>query len=92
MAKIAVKLDHPGIRQLLHGDPIAEATNQVAESIANAVRAELPDDAEVVVDSYTTDRRAASVTIRDARGRLWEVRDGVLARAAAALGLDVVRR
>jgi hypothetical protein len=65
---------------------------EVATRIAENVRSQIEPGVEVVVDEYTTDRAAASVTIRDVRGRLWEVRDGVLTRAAAAQGLEVRRR
>jgi hypothetical protein len=64
----------------------------LAEQVAAQVRAQLPSDVDVVVDSYRTDRTAASVTIRDPRGRLWQVRDGVLTRAAAGVGLEVTAR
>lgn len=59
-----------------------------AEAIAADVRAQHPD-AEVVVDDYVTDRSASSVTIRDLRGRIWQVRDGLLTRAASDVGLEV---
>ena len=82
------KLDSPGIRQIMKSGEIAAMTRRVAESIANKVRAQHPD-AEIKVDSYVTDRAAASVTINDVRGRLWQVRDGVLTRAAASEGIEV---
>lgn len=90
MAKIQFRLDHQGIAQVLKSHGFAAAVKERAEAIAREVRART--DAEVVVDEYTTDRAAASVTIRDMRGRLLEVRDGILTRAAAATGLEVRRR
>lgn len=85
-----VKLDRQGIAQLLKSPAFAAVVKHHAEAIAGDVRAHT--DAEVVVDEYTTDRAAASVTIRDVRGKLLEVRDGILTRAAAANGLEVTRR
>lgn len=91
MADVQVKLDSAGISQVLHSAGVARALHTKAEEIAGAVRSARPD-ADVVVDDYTTDRAASSVTIRDARGRLWQVRDGILTRAAAASGLEVAER
>lgn len=91
MADVQVKLDSAGISQVLHSAGVARAVHMKAEEIAGAVRSARPD-ADVVVDDYTTDRAASSVTIRDARGRLWQVRDGILTRAAATAGLEVAER
>lgn len=85
-----IKLDSLGIRTVLNSPEVAAAIHDQAASIAGRVRQSV--DADVVVDDYRTDRAASSVTIRDRRGRLWEVRDGVLTRAAAAIGLEVTRR
>lgn len=87
---ITVELDHDGIAEILKSEPVKAAVHQLAEEIAAAVRSET--DAEVAVDDYTTDRAAASVTIRDARGRILQVRDGILTRAAAGAGLEVRER
>jgi len=84
------KRDSKGIAEILKSSEMAAAMRAKADEIASSVRSSV--DAEVVVDSYQTDRAAASVTIRDARGRLWEVRDGVLTRAASSAGLEVTRR
>jgi hypothetical protein len=87
-----VKLDSKGIAQILKSGEVAAAVHEMAESIAAAVRQSEPDAEEVVVDDYQTDRAASSVTIRDARGRLWQVRDGILTRAASSVGLEVTDR
>lgn len=87
-----VRLDSKGIAQVLKSGEVAIAVRDLAESVATQVRAIQPDADEVVVDSYQTDRAAASVTIKDARGRLWAVRDGLLFRAAAANGLEVTEK
>lgn len=84
-----LKLDSAGIREVLNSSEVRDAVHSYAERIAGDVRGSIDPDAEVVVDDYTTDRAASSVTILDVRGRLWEVRDGVLTRAAAAHGLEV---
>lgn len=79
--------DSSGIERILKSPEIAAAIREKADEVASEVRART--DAEVVVDTYTTDRAAASVTIRDVRGRWLEARHGVLSRAAAAAGLEV---
>ena len=84
------RLDHEGIAAILKGDEMKAAIHDLAEAIAADVRDTTGTD--VVVDDYTTDRAASSVTIRDADGLMLEVRDGVLTRAAAAHGLEVTSR
>lgn len=84
------KPDRKGIAEILKTQ-FKDETHQLAEQIAANVRGAHPD-ADIVVDDYTTDRAASSVTIRDVRGRIWQVRDGVLTRAAAAVGLEVTER
>lgn len=87
MAKVT--LDHGGWNQVLNSSEVADAVAGLAEEIATTARALLPSGTDVVVDQYRTDRAAASVTIRDVKGKLWQVRDGVLTRAAAAHGAEV---
>lgn len=87
-----LRLDSPGIAALLKSGPFAAAVHAVAEGIASDVRASVPEDVEVVVDDYTTDRAASSVTIKDARGMLWQVQDGILTRAAGGAGVEVTER
>jgi hypothetical protein len=90
MARVRVRVDNGGVRSVLRSREVAEAVNEAATHVAATVIGRLPPDAgEVVVDDYTTDRRASSVTIKDVRGRLWEARDGVLTQAAQASGLEV---
>lgn len=74
-----VRLDHRGIEITLTSPEFAAAVNAAAGAIA----AEIGPDA--LVDEYTTDRRAAAVTVPAER----QTRDGALTRAAARAGLDV---
>lgn len=87
-----VKLDHDGIAEMLKSAPVVALCHDVAEQVAEQVASEVEASDGVVVDDYITDRAASSVTIRDASGKLWEVRDGVLTRAAAAAGLEVTSK
>jgi hypothetical protein len=88
MARIRFRRDSPGLDDVLQSIDFGQIA--AAETIAAIVREHR--GAEVIVDTYTTDRLAAAVTIRDVRGRAWEARDGVLTRAAAAVGLEVTSR
>lgn len=81
--------DSKGMGEVLKSPEVAKAVHDLAEAIAADVSSQVQAEDGVVVDDYTTDRAASSVTIRDAAGKLWEVRDGVLTRAAARQGLEV---
>lgn len=87
---ITYKPDRQGTGQILR-ETYRPAVNDAAKRIAANVRAERPGTT-VVVNTYTTDRSAASVTITEPEGRLLQVRDGILTRAAAAAGLEVRAR
>lgn len=82
-----VELDHDGLAELLKSGEVQAVIHDLAEGVAADVRAQT--GLEVVVDDYTTDRAASSVTIKDRRGREFEIRDGVLTKAAARKGLEV---
>lgn len=86
-----IKIDRAGIRKVLKSPEVAATVHGYARRIASAVKSSEPE-ADVVVDDYATDRAASSVTIRDARGRIWQARDGILTRAAAGVGLEVKER
>lgn len=88
MARIKFTRDSRGIDAILRSTDFGQVA--AAHRIAGQVRAET--GADVVVDTYTTDRQAASVTIRHVRGKLMQARDGVLTRAASAAGLEVTSR
>lgn len=92
MVKPKVELDSAGIAEILNSPEVRAAVHGLAEQVAANVRAVVDAKDGVVVDDYTTDRAASSVTIRDASGKLWEVRDGVLTRAASSVGLELGRR
>lgn len=91
MASVTFKRNSAALAQILKSSDVQAMCHDVAEAIARDVRSQKPD-AEVVVDDYTTDRAASSVTIKDVRGILWQVRDGVLTRAASATGAEVTAR
>lgn len=83
------RLDRAGIREILKGNGVRQLVDSTAAEVAANVRARVPGDATVQVESYTTDRAAAAIVIADVRGMAWQARDGVLTRAAGAVGLEV---
>lgn len=92
-----IKLNSPGITEILLSDGVQAAVNAKAQQIAAAARNSLPpDDRDVVVDNYdftprarTSDRAASSVTYRSPAGMNREAKNGTLIRAAATAGLEV---
>ncbi len=93
MAKLpGFKLDRRGVSQLLKGQ-LGQAATEAANRLADQVRADHPDlAADVDVEAYTTDRGAASVMVKDSRARELQVREGLLTKAAAKVGLEVKER
>lgn len=83
-----IKLDRAGIRQILTSAEVAAAVHDVAQEIASHAQATQPS-ADIVVDDYVTDRAASSVTVRDVKALLWQVKHGHLTRAAAAAGVTI---
>ncbi|MFF6985597.1 hypothetical protein [Streptomyces sp. NPDC010273] len=83
------RLDTRGVRQVLTGPEVRSVVDGLAEEIAVHVRSALPEGTVVSVHGYTTDRGAASVTVEDVRAMAWQARDGILTRAAGAVGLEV---
>lgn len=91
-----LELDHDGIAELLKSGAIREmvdgATQSVAANVGTVSVAGGREDAPVVVDSYTTDRAAGSVTIAHPAGLAVQAKYGTLTRAAAAAGLEVTEK
>lgn len=98
MARIPiVRLDHRGIGSLLRSAEMQQAVREVADTVASNVTsqgltvssgASLP----VEVNTYITDRVAASVTINHPAGLGMQAKHGVLTKAAAAAGLEVTEK
>lgn len=92
---IDFRLDRSGLKQLLRSQQLGSEVTQLANRVAANVRAagqkvehgevEIP----VVVDEYTTDREAASVTLAHPAGLAVQAKHGLLTKAAAAVGLEV---
>jgi phenylpyruvate tautomerase PptA (4-oxalocrotonate tautomerase family) len=87
----AFRPNRAGFLTVLNSPEATQACRSEAQAIARNVEAIQPD-ADVVVDTYRTDRSAASVTIRDVRARTWAVRDGIWTRAAGAAGHEVTTK
>lgn len=97
MASIDVRLDRGGIRAVLNSGDVGAAINGLAHQIASNVQAANQrvandDELPVVVDEYTTDRTAASVTLAHPAGLAVQAKHGLLTKAAASAGLEVKAR
>ncbi len=91
MAKTpSFRLDRKGVSQLLKGD-LGRAATDAAHKVADQIRADHPeiDPEDVNIQRYTTDRGAASVMVKDGRARELQVREGLMTKAAAKVGLEV---
>jgi hypothetical protein len=89
VVSVPVKLDSAGIREVLLSAPVREAIDGFTAQVAAGVAAAVPAGTEIVTDSYSTDRAAGVVVVKDVRAQGWQAADGVLTRAAAAAGLEV---
>lgn len=86
---IDFRISRTGIEEVLKSQPVRELVDMKAAEVAANVRALVPAGTEVKVESYTTDRAAAAVLIKDVRAMAWQAKRGTLTRAAAAAGLEV---
>lgn len=86
--------DTAGIAELEKSDGVAAAVKALAVQVAANAESQhravssgqvLP----VKVDTYTTDRAAASVTLAHPAGLAMQAKYGVLTKAAAGAGLEV---
>lgn len=81
-----VRLNRRAVSAILKSDAAAALADDAAGRIAAAITG--VDAEDIQVSSYTTDRRAASVSIPT-----WaQARDGALTRAASRVGLEVRRK
>lgn len=91
MATNGFRIDRAGVSEILKVQ-CAPVINEITEQVADAVRADVRDvgdDIEVEMQSYTTDRGAAAVTIAHPLGLELQATRGSITKAAAALGLEV---
>lgn len=79
MSGNSFRLNRKGVSEILKSPEFAAAVNEAAHGIA----ADIGDGAEV--SEYTTDRKAASISVP----AHMQASDGALTRAAAAYGLEV---
>ncbi|MEV2277875.1 hypothetical protein AB0I72_20045 [Nocardiopsis sp. NPDC049922] len=84
MALVDFELDTDGIAEVLKSPQMRDAMNGAAVRVAAATRSRVPKDERVAYRPYTTDRRAASVTVMSSEDRSEE-----LYQAARSTGLEV---
>lgn len=94
MPRSSLRLDSPGIAEVLKSAEVASAVSAAAHAVASGVdeTARNGEAIPVRVSTYTTDRAAAAVTMAHPAGLAKEARYGSLARAAEAAGLEVTAR
>lgn len=83
----AFKINRSGVSAILKRAETARIVKSAADRTAaeSQARTEFP----VEVDTYTTDRAAASVTIAHPAGAAEQAKNGTLTRGASSAGLDV---
>lgn len=90
-ARVDFELDQQGIAEILRSPQMRDAINGTAVQVAAAARSGLPAEADVEYRPYTTDRRAATVTVFG-HGTDEQVQASALIRAARGIGLEVTER
>lgn len=91
MARTKLRLDSPGILEVLKSADVASLVADTADSVASNVSETVRsgEPLPVKVATYTTDRAAAGVTLAHPAGLGMEAKHGSLSKAAAAAGLEV---
>ncbi|QPX61713.1 hypothetical protein SEA_BUNKER_10 [Gordonia phage Bunker] len=96
LSDIEFTLDRRGVGDILSSPEAHDLVNglagQMRDIIDDYVNDDPDDDIDVIVESYTTDRAGAAITIAHPRGRQLQAEHGILTRAAAQLGLEVRSR
>lgn len=92
MSLESFRLDTAGIAEVLKSQQMADLVNEAADKVATNVRSALPEQAEVSVEQYTSDRRRATVMIEHPASAGWQARDKILTRAAESAGLEVTEK
>ncbi|WP_067201086.1 hypothetical protein [Microbacterium sp. XT11] len=89
-----VRINSAGIRAVLNSGKVRSAVNARAQAMASAIGSPMAHDGpvDVVVDSYTSDRPVAGVTLAHAAGIGLEAKYGYLTEAAASAGLELGRK
>lgn len=86
MGTVSYRNDYKGIGQLLKG--LGPAVADKAGDIAQAISAAHPE-LDVTVERHTTDRAVATVVVAGRKAMELQVREGLITRAAAMVGLEV---
>lgn len=89
---MSIRLNHAGIAKVLRSAPVHAMVDDLAAELASTVRANpniVRHSAEVIAESYETDRAAAAVLIKHPAGLGIEGKHGVLTSAAAEAGITI---
>lgn len=95
MARVRVRLDHPGVEAVLKSAPVRAEINRLAAQVVSAAQG-APEVQRhgMTVDarSITTDRAASVVAIAHPGGLGVQAKYGTLTQAAGSAGLEVSGR
>jgi len=92
MAK-KIKLDYAGLGEVLKSSEVQASVDTLAAQAAALVdETASGKPVPVRTSSFKTDRAVAAVTLAHPAGLAVEAKRGALARAAAAIGLEVTER
>jgi hypothetical protein len=89
---VTFKMDKAGIAEVLKSEGMRAMVDEAAEKIAAHAQSSVPANVQVGIQSYVTDRAAASVAIEDAAGMVYQAEHGTLTRAAKTIGADVTEK
>lgn len=85
-------LDRAGVGAILKGGEVRSMVGRATAATAGHARGLAGPGVEIVTRQGTTDRAVGQVIIADPKGLGLQATDGVLTKAAAAIGVEVKSR
>lgn len=86
------QLNRAGVAAILVGPDVTAMVTSATDEVADNTRAQLPPSVAVQRRTGKTDRAVGQVTIADVKGMALQANDGVLTKAATAIGAEVRTR
>lgn len=92
MPTISVRIDVPGIKEILNSPEMTALVTDAGEQVAAATRSQLPPRIPVQINPHHTDRSVCTVVIAHPAGNGYQAKYGVLTKGAGAAGLTVRKK